>query len=45
MSIGKAQKESLIILGQRVKSIRNDKGLTLKELAHTIDKDPSQSID
>ncbi len=43
MPIGKIQKEKLKVLGRRVKSSRNEKGLTLKELSHSIGKDP-QSI-
>ena len=43
MSISKAQKKYLKILGERLKVIRNEKGLTLKELGYKIDKDP-QSI-
>jgi putative transcriptional regulator len=37
------QNKKLKILGGRLKEIRNDKGLTLKELGYRIDKDP-QSI-
>jgi len=43
MAITKAQQKLLKILGQRLKDIRNEKGLTLKELGYKIDKDP-QSI-
>lgn len=43
MPIGKLQKEKLKTLGKRVKDIRNKKELTLKELSHSIGKDP-QSI-
>ena len=43
MSISKAQKEKLKILGERVKELRNQKGYTLKVLSYSIDKDP-QSI-
>lgn len=37
------QKEKLQVFGNRIKEIRLSKGLTLKELAYRIDKDP-QSI-
>lgn len=43
MSISKTQKQKLKVLGERVKSIRNKKDLTLKELSHSINKDP-QSV-
>jgi transcriptional regulator with XRE-family HTH domain len=43
MALTKAQKTNLKELGLRLKSIRNAKGLTLKELGYEIDKDP-QSI-
>jgi putative transcriptional regulator len=43
MPISKSQQSRLLQLGAKVKSIRNDKNLTLKELAHSIGKDP-QSI-
>ena len=43
MPISKLQKEKLKTLGKRVKDIRNKKELTLKELSHSIGKDP-QSI-
>jgi transcriptional regulator with XRE-family HTH domain len=38
-----AQKEKLKILGKRLKLLRKQQGLTLKELAHSIGKD-TQSI-
>ena len=43
MGITEAQKESLIVLGNKLKAIRNDMGLTLKDLGYKINKDP-QSI-
>jgi len=43
MPISKSQKTKLIQLGLKVKAVRNSKHLTLKELAHSIGKDP-QSI-
>ena len=43
MAISKAQQKELKRLGQRLKSIRVERGLTLKELGYKIDKDP-QSI-
>ena len=43
MGISKTQQEQLKILGNRLKTIRNAKGLTLKQLGYLIDKDP-QSI-
>jgi putative transcriptional regulator len=43
MGISKTQKKQLKVLGERLKTIRKDKGLTLKELGYKIDKDP-QSI-
>lgn len=43
MSITKTQKKKLKELGERVKSLRESKQLTLKQLAHSIGKDP-QSI-
>jgi putative transcriptional regulator len=43
MSITEVQRKQLKILGEKLKSIRNKKGLTLKELGYRIDKDP-QSI-
>lgn len=41
--ISKEQKEQLIKLGQRVKDIRQRKGLTLEQVAYQIGKD-RQSI-
>lgn len=43
MGISKTQVKKLKLLGQRLKKIRVDGGLTLKELGYKIDKDP-QSI-
>jgi len=43
MAMTEKQQEILKELGQRIKDIRAEKGLTLKEVAHRIDKDP-QSI-
>ena len=43
MPIGDLQKEKLKVLGERVKTLRNNKGLTLKQLSYAIGKDP-QSI-
>jgi transcriptional regulator with XRE-family HTH domain len=43
MPITKKQKDKLKALGEKVKNVRKQKGFTLKELAHSIDKDP-QSI-
>jgi len=43
MPASKAQKERLKALGEKVKVIRNEKGLTLKDLAFAIGKEP-QSI-
>lgn len=43
MPYDKAQQKKLNSLGKRVQEIRSEKGLTLKELAHAIGKDP-QSI-
>ncbi len=43
MSITRLEKQKLKELGLRVKQVRIEKGLTLKELGHIIDKDP-QSI-
>ena len=40
MALSKSDKEKLKKLGERLKSLRNEKGLTLKELAYSIDKDP-----
>jgi transcriptional regulator with XRE-family HTH domain len=41
--ITRAQKQKLKILGKRIKALREERGLTLKELAYSIGKDP-QSI-
>jgi putative transcriptional regulator len=43
MPYDKSQQQKLNSLGMRVQEIRVEKGLTLKELAHAIGKDP-QSI-
>lgn len=43
MPISKQQEKLLKKLGERVKAIRQEKGLTLQELAHSVDKD-RQSI-
>jgi putative transcriptional regulator len=43
MGISKTDKENLKNLGKRLKVIRNEKGLTLKELGYKTDKEP-QSI-
>jgi len=43
MSIDKKQREKLERLGEHIKTLRKEKGLTLKELSHSINKDP-QSI-
>ena len=43
MSISKTNQKKLKILGERIKSLRESKGLTLKTLSHSIGKDP-QSI-
>ena len=43
MGITAAQKERLMVLGNRLRTIRNDMGLTLKDLGYRINKDP-QSI-
>jgi putative transcriptional regulator len=43
VSISIADKDKLKKLGEHVKSIRKSKGLTLKELSYSINKDP-QSI-
>lgn len=40
MALSKSDKEKLKKLGARLKSLRNEKGLTLRELAYSIDKDP-----
>lgn len=43
MAIGKHQLKHLKLLGHRLKKIRLEKGLTLKELGYRVNKDP-QSI-
>lgn len=43
MSFNKVQQKNLNNLGEKLKSIRMERGLTLKDLGHLIDKDP-QSI-
>lgn len=43
MSFSKVQQKNLNNLGEKLKSIRLSKELTLKDLGHLIDKDP-QSI-
>jgi putative transcriptional regulator len=43
MGISKTQIKQLRLLGQRLKKIRIEKELTLKELGYRVDKDP-QSI-
>lgn len=43
MSLSKLQQKNLDLLGQKLKKIRMDKGLTLMQLASIIEKDP-QSI-
>ena len=43
MPISDLQKEKLIALGKKLKAIRQQRNLTLKGLAFSIDKDP-QSI-
>ena len=43
MAIYRIQKEKLKVLGKKVKALRNEKGLTLKQLSHSINKDP-QSV-
>ena len=43
MPIGRIQKDKLKALGKRVKSIRKEKNLTLKQLSNSISKD-AQSI-
>ena len=43
MPLTPKQQERLVSLGAHIKAIREEKGLTLKELAYRIDKDP-QSI-
>ncbi len=43
MTVNKFQQKQLKSLGQKLKTIRLEKGLTLKQLGFIIDKDP-QSI-
>ena len=43
MPITPQQKQDLVKLGARIKALREARKLTLKDLAHQIDKDP-QSI-
>lgn len=43
MSISKAQRQRLKLLGKRVKEIREAKSLTLRDVAHAVGKDP-QSV-
>lgn len=43
MPVTDKEQQKLKALGARVKDIRKQKGFTLKELAHSIDKDP-QSV-
>lgn len=43
MALSKADKENLKNLGKKLKAARKAQGLTLKELAYSIDKEP-QSI-
>ena len=43
MPANKAQKGQLNALGERVKTLRKERGLTLKDLAYAIGKEP-QSI-
>jgi len=43
MPLSKKQQDKLKTLGEKVKQVRTGKGLTLKDLAHAIGKDP-QSI-
>ncbi|WP_276133514.1 helix-turn-helix domain-containing protein [Polluticoccus soli] len=43
MPISKAQREYLVRLGERVKSLRLAKNFTLEQLAHAVDKD-KQSV-
>jgi transcriptional regulator with XRE-family HTH domain len=43
MPFSKTQKKQLKLLGEKVKLLREGKHLTLKQLAHSIGKDP-QSI-
>ncbi len=43
MPLSVSQQKKLKALGEKVKRMRTEKGLTLRDLAHTIGKDP-QSI-
>ena len=43
MTVNRVQQKQLKILGQKLKSFRTNKGLTLKQLGYLIDKEP-QSI-
>jgi putative transcriptional regulator len=43
VSINKPQQRQLKILGEKIKTIRKSKGLTLKQLSYLTDKEP-QSI-
>ncbi len=43
MPFTKVQKKKLVALGNRVKELRKERKMTLKDLAHAIGKDP-QSI-
>ena len=43
MGINEVQQSQLKALGERLKKLRKDKGLTLKELGYLTDKEP-QSI-
>lgn len=40
MSINETHQEQLRVLGNKLKTIRKGKGLTLKQLGYLIDKDP-----
>ena len=43
MPLSKKEKQQLNALGQRVRQLREERGLSLKALAHSINKDP-QSV-
>ncbi|MDF2192519.1 helix-turn-helix transcriptional regulator [Paraflavitalea sp. CAU 1676] len=43
MPFSKKDQQKLHALGQRVRQLREERGLSLKALAHTINKDP-QSV-
>jgi len=43
MPFSKKEQQQLIALGQRVRQLREERGLSLKALAHSINKDP-QSV-